>query len=741
LGGAPGGGGGVGGANATLSVAGAGHFGGGSGGSLGRSVQGGGFGGGGGAASRASRGGNGGFGGGGGTGFVSGGLGGFGGGSGGGRNEAGGGGGGMGGGVFVHQGGTLILAGSLTINGNSVDGGAGSHNGSAFGSGLFLQGSGTVTFAPGSGESQTVFDVITDQAGSGGTGGNALSYGLVKQGTGTLTLSAANTYTGATTVEAGTLALSGSLKSSTTVTAGATLQGTGRITGALTVAGTIAPGNSIGTFNVTGNYTQNTGSIYTVEVNSAGQSDLINITGAATLNGGTVSVQAAGGTYGRNTTYTILSATGGVSGTYAGVISNFAFLTPSLSYGADSVMLTLVASANSFRDGAQTPNQAAVGAVLDQATPGATGDFANVLTALSTLDTTQGPKALEAIGGQSYSGFSSVMVQGAQLFMDSFQLQAGGGAIGGSAGLPGGSTYMALRTDAADACDAACDVASQWGVWGTGLGAFGTVAGDTNANGLTYNLGGFIGGLDHRFGSNVRAGVATGFNAASLYAQNIPGYGTSNTLQLALYGEYAEGPFYLDALAGYAHSDNRMTRPIVIPGLPFRSAQAYTTANTVVGQLEAGYKLTIAPSFGGFVTPFARLQASTSTQNGFTETGADSLNLTVAAQTTQSLRTVLGTQLGAAIDAPWREKLNLMLRLGWSHEYADLSRPVTASFAGAPTLGFTTFGAVAPRDGVVLGFGGNTAVAERTNVYLRYDGDLAGGNTSHVLSAGIRYVW
>jgi uncharacterized protein with beta-barrel porin domain len=66
---------------------------------------------------------------------------------------------------------------------------------------------------------------------------------------------------------------------------------------------------------------------------------------------------------------------------------------------------------------------------------------------------------------------------------------------------------------------------------------------------------------------------------------------------------------------------------------------------------------------------------------------------------------------------------------------------VTASFAGAPTLGFTTFGAVAPRDGVVLGFGGNTAVAERTNVYLRYDGDLAGGNTNHVLSAGIRYVW
>jgi outer membrane autotransporter protein len=78
---------------------------------------------------------------------------------------------------------------------------------------------------------------------------------------------------------------------------------------------------------------------------------------------------------------------------------------------------------------------------------------------------------------------------------------------------------------------------------------------------------------------------------------------------------------------------------------------------------------------------------------------------------------------------------------GWSHEYADLSRPVTAAFAGAPALSFTTFGAQAPRDGVVLGLRANTQIAERTSLYLRYDGDLAGGNTNHVLNAGVRYVW
>jgi outer membrane autotransporter protein len=91
--------------------------------------------------------------------------------------------------------------------------------------------------------------------------------------------------------------------------------------------------------------------------------------------------------------------------------------------------------------------------------------------------------------------------------------------------------------------------------------------------------------------------------------------------------------------------------------------------------------------------------------------------------------------------APWHESLTLAIRLGWSHEFADLSRPVTASFAGAPAIGFTTFGAAAPRDGVVLGVGANTTVAERTSVYFRYDGDLAGANSNHILSAGLRYVW
>ena len=141
----------------------------------------------------------------------------------------GGGGGGLGAGgdVFVQQGGTLTIeggdpSGSVTMSGGSVikgNGGAvtpvnvggvstAGSNGSAFGTGIFIQGNQTVTFAPAANKTLTISDVITDQTANGGTGPNAGAGSLAVNGVGTVKLNAINTYTGGTTIEAGTLELS-----------------------------------------------------------------------------------------------------------------------------------------------------------------------------------------------------------------------------------------------------------------------------------------------------------------------------------------------------------------------------------------------------------------------------------------------------------------------------------------------------------------------------------------------------
>ena len=127
--------------------------------------------------------------------------------------------------------------------------------------------------------------IISNGAGTGG---------LLKTGAGLLELSAANSYTGATTVSAGTLKITGSILGTVTVNSGARLAGAGHVNNAI-VSGIVAPGNSPGTLLVDGDYTMNNAAIYEWELGATAH-DLIDITGNLALNSTWVlQLQDAGG--------------------------------------------------------------------------------------------------------------------------------------------------------------------------------------------------------------------------------------------------------------------------------------------------------------------------------------------------------------------------------------------------------------------------------------------------------------
>jgi len=111
----------------------------------------------------------------------------------------------------ANLGGKLVLSGDLTFTGNATNSNTATINGAAGTSpGIFAL-DGTRTFNIGDGAADVDLAVTAPLTDNGANAG-----GLIKTGNGTLKLTAANTYTGPTTIRGGTLEVSGSLNGSTT---------------------------------------------------------------------------------------------------------------------------------------------------------------------------------------------------------------------------------------------------------------------------------------------------------------------------------------------------------------------------------------------------------------------------------------------------------------------------------------------------------------------------------------------
>jgi autotransporter-associated beta strand protein len=137
---------------------------------------------------------------------------------------------------FVHAGsltmtgGTIAGTGSVNLSGN-IQATSSSSGPATIGSRLTLGTSPTVTVTAGTAAELRVTGPISETGGS---------RSITKAGAGTMLTSAANTYTGTTTISAGTLLANGSSTGPFSVGPSGTLGGSGTV-GATTVAGVLAP--------------------------------------------------------------------------------------------------------------------------------------------------------------------------------------------------------------------------------------------------------------------------------------------------------------------------------------------------------------------------------------------------------------------------------------------------------------------------------------------------------------------
>ncbi|TWS95707.1 autotransporter domain-containing protein, partial [Reyranella sp. CPCC 100927] len=590
--------------------------------------------------------------------------------------------------------GTTVLTGANTYSGGTTIA-AGTLAGSAasFGSGTILNNGALII--------DQAADAILANA-IDGTGS------LAKRGAGTLNLTGTSTLSGLTTVEAGRLVVNGSLANSVVTLSGGTLSGTGTIGGVVIQSGAIvAPGNSTGTLTVAGNVAFAAGSTYQVEVDAAGATDRILATGTATLAGGTVQVLAAPGSYAPATQYTILTAAGGVSGQFAGVSSNLAFLTPSLGYDASNAYLTLQRNDIRFAGIGMTPNQVAAAGGVE------TLGLGNPLYgAIVPLDAASARMAFEGLSGEIHASLKATLLEDSR-FIREATLDRLRQAFGGVS--PSGRTAAASDTVTA---------------WMRGFGSWSTFTSDGNAGRLNRSASGVIVGADAAIGDVVRLGLAAGYSNSRVTLGARASSARIDSYHLALYGGAQFGGFGVRAGAAYAWHDIDTSRTIAFPGFTDRARDTYS-ARTAQIYGEVGYTVDAGPVV---LEPFANLAYVNLRTNGTRESGGAAA-LRGRGGTSDATFSTLGARATAGFDVGNGHRLTVHATAGWRHAFGGVRPKAVQAVAGGPD--FTISGVPLARNAIVIDTGVDISLTQQVTFGVRYNGQLGAGARDHGIRANL----
>jgi len=536
----------------------------------------------------------------------------------------------------------------------------------------------------------------------------------------------------------GMLSVNGTLGGTVDVADGGRLQGSGTV-GAIEVAsgGTVAPGNSIGTLNVSGNVSFASGSIYEVEANAT-SSDKIVATGAATLTGGTVSlIPYQGALLRAGTTYTILSAAGGVSGAFDSVTLalNSLFLTPRLTYDANDVYASIVQS-RSFASVAANGNQANTAAAIESLGAGST--LYDAVAIQSDAATTR--QAFQSLDGEIHANVKASILEDQSAFgriLSGRLAQASDNETGLAAPVTAKASprdrimYGDKIADSAAASSAKLDPT----LWAQGFGGWGRREGDANAANFKHQDKGLMTGVDWMLGDKWRMGLAFGYDRADYDQDDKTGAsGTADRYSLSAYGGRSWGKMSLRTGLTYAYSDIDTKRAVSFPYFSDNLRASYN-AHSVSGFAETAY------AFGdkdSKAEPFANLAWGYVNVPGFTEQGG------AAALTAKDSNETLGsTTLGARVrqvlpflDTP-KNKAAFQASAGWLHTIGNVSPDTSLRFAtGSP---FKTQAAPLSRDAAVLGAGVDYLIGQQTTLGVAYTGQIGEHADTQAVRGNVSY--
>jgi autotransporter-associated beta strand protein len=656
---------------------------------------------------------------------------------------------------FITNSGGVFDISQLTSSGTTA--------GSIAGAGTYFLGANALTVGSNN-LSTTVGGVISDGGSAGGLGG-----ALVKTGTGTLTLSGANTYSGATTVNAGILEIDGSIAASSlaTVNNGGTLSGTGTVGNTqINSGGVFAPGAAgmPGTSTtVSGNLAFQSGAIYQVFLNPS-TSTFANATGTASL-AGTVNAFIGTGSL-VNKQYTILQSAGLGGTTFSGVNTTVALspttaqifsvackcfisvqglslpaLTGILSYTPTDVLLSL--TANLGGGGGLNANEQTVTAAINNYFNHG-GVLPPQFVPLFGLSGASYDFTVRQLTGEASTQTQTVVFRTQTGF---FLLMFGEGTAPQLSGLSG----FAPDQQASFPPDVALAYASllkapppqtfdqHWSAWGSAFGGSNATNGNPVAGttAFTAHDSGFAAGMDYQATPNMVLGFALAGGGTSWNLASGLGGGSSQEFQAGVHGTVRTGPAYLSAALAFANNWFTTNRSAIGDQLT-----ASFAGQSYAARIEAGYRfgMPVSSAVVG-ITPYGALQEQLSHTPSYSETDltGGGFGLSYNAMTAIDTRSEIGARfdnLQIVGDMP----LLLRARAAWAHDWLSNSS-LTAVFQALPGASFIVNGAAPPKDSALASVEAELRLTAKWSLLARFDGEFAGGSQTYAGTGTLRYIW
>lgn len=513
---------------------------------------------------------------------------------------------------------------------------------------------------------------------------------------GLVTLSGDSSAFSGTTTISGLLAVNGVLGGNLVVASGGRLQGTGTVGNTTLTSATLAPGNSLGTLTVAGNLTLDADSVYEAQINGAGQSNSVHVTGLASL-AGTLSLIEAGGTYTAGTRYTLLTADKGITGSFSTLIQNLAFVDIALVEDNNHVYLDVVRNSVALAAVTTTTNQTDVANSIQSL---GSGNTLYNLT-MNMRDTADARRVFELLSGEVYSSTAGYLVDDSHHVRD--------------------AVTNRLRTAEAQTPAA----------WGQAYGSWGSTDADGNAAKMTYHQSGVLVGSDSTAG-NWRVGVMGGYGQSTQKINDRNSRMDVDTYHLGVYAGTAVGP--VDLRFGGAYSWSRLdgSRNMAIGSDNFSNHAAYR-ANTLQFFGEAGYPVDLA---GVSVEPLVNVAHVRTDTDAFRESGSNATALAVGGTQQNTTFTTAGLRATKTFTVNATD-VAVQGSFGWRHAFGDTTPVIRMGFSDGQ--GFDIAGLPIARNMAVADLGMNVKLGKSASVAFDYTGQLAKNARESGIQAN--FIW